>query len=267
VEAIVRGLKKPNLEQGTAGAILAFVRKVSSDENQGWKGRIQDEQRVRKCLFNACALHRNADYLFYELHPRSDMELVHDLDIAIKAWLHRSGGQSGGLFGGFTEFRRFASRPSELKALALKGMAGITQIWYGLTNEDHEVKEKFVHMVLEHDKGYNRIVESINNWVMGMRPQETEESPRHVDKRVGLGRKRGKKGFSPLMAQFGIAQPHARTMLRGELVGRIFYIKGEGSYKLTGFDQNTREYEFEFLGSPNKMSLEDKKYLHRKPAE
>lgn len=264
VQLLMPGLKKPNLNIQTPGDIIRFIRTVSSKEACGWKGMQQDEKRVTNRLFIACAMHDNAQYLYEKLQPRTYWQLIQELDAALKdKW-----DVAGGLIGGIADYKRYANKPQELRTYAKQAMKETNAIWPKLQTE--EDKEKYLYYVFEHEKGYHRIVECIGKWEhLGERPKKLVGEPEWTKVKGGLGRVGGRKAFGALQACFAIQQKHMRDLMNGKFVGKVFYIKGEGSYKLIKFHMSNeqgkvvREYEYTYL-EPKDLSPEKDKVLQRR---
>jgi len=240
---IINGLQEPSLEVRLAGEILRFIREVSSQPNRGWIGMTQDLERVKSRLRFAWWLYHNADYLAYELSPQSSWQLVEDLDGALtERWEVR-----GGLLGGRADHEIFASTPHKLREYGQKVIKETERIWRTLQSD--EDREKFLYYVFEHDKGYNRIIEYLQNWEVGLRPEKAK-APDELEQVKGVGgleKGGGKKGFQALATIFAL-QGDIRNGMGGLWKGRVFYTEEVGSYEMTDFDLTKREYTYKYLG-------------------
>ena len=243
VAAIVAGLREPDLAQGVAGEILKFVKEVSSHEDRGWVGMVQDLGRVQIRLRLACRMFHNAEHLFRELSPRTSVELVTDLDEALKA---RWPEVAGGILGGRADFKIFALNPAELRQRARDGMTRTASLWPDLANE--EEREKFIKLVFEHDKGYPQIRMALDDWQVGVRPERpAAHEGVHVGGAGGYDRRGGKKQ-APTIAQHFNLLGEMKDAIAGKWVGRELYKAGTGKIKLVSFDAASKEYTYDFLG-------------------
>ncbi len=246
---IVNGLKEPSMEVGLAGEILTFIRNVSSHKDRGWIGRMQDEKRVKSRLRICWNLFHNADYLVSKLSPQSSPVLIDELNTE----LQRKWDVAGGLLGGKPDFERYALAPQQLRGYGQYVITRTEIIWRGL--KAAEDKEKFIYHVFEHDKGYNRIVEAIDGWELGVRPKE-EDVPdlQRLQQEKGVGgleKGVGKKVVIQISTILGL-EGDVRAGLDGKWKGKVFYKKEVGSYEMTDFDPKTREYTYKYLGPDDK---------------